>query len=150
MFDASTSTSIGHVWTGTTQATEKGTRSFLPFSCAASPRLTRGLCLRCTRKQAFKVVNLQRRFATHVFRTNLQTRYAFESLSKPCNALQHYKYRKKSSATGFYTRKIFLATSYRCKLTSVTPPLSKALRSDESFLKGHRQDFICLSEKIIR
>ena len=62
------------------------------------------------------VVNLQRRFATHVFRTNLQTCYTFESLSKTSNALQHCKYRKKSSATGCYTRTIFRATSYHCKL----------------------------------
>ena len=60
--------------------------------------------------------NLQRRFATHVFRTNLQTCYTFESLSKTSNALQHCKYRKESSATGCYTRTIFRATSYHCKL----------------------------------
>ena len=71
--------------------------------------------------------NLQRRFATHVSRMNLQTCYTFESLSKTCNTLQHCKYREKSFATGRYTRMIFRATSYhhaswRCKLTSVTPP----------------------------
>ena len=60
--------------------------------------------------------NLQRRFATHVFRTNLQTCYTFESLSKTCNTLQHCKYREKSSATGRYTKMIFRATSYHCKL----------------------------------
>ena len=60
--------------------------------------------------------NLQRRFATHVFCTNLQTCYTFESLSKTSNALQHCKYRKKSFATGRYTRMIFRATSYHCKL----------------------------------
>ena len=60
--------------------------------------------------------NLQRRFATHVFRTNLQIWYTFESLSKTSNALQHCKYRKESSATGCYTGKIFRATSYHCKL----------------------------------
>ena len=72
--------------------------------------------------------NLQRRFATHVFRTNLQTCYTFESLSKTFKALQHCKYRKKSSATGCYTRMICFAqhriiASWRCKLTTVTPPL---------------------------
>ena len=60
--------------------------------------------------------NLQRRFATHVFCTNLQTYYTFESLSKTSNALQHCKYRKKSFATGRYTGMIFRATSYHCKL----------------------------------
>ena len=60
--------------------------------------------------------NLQCRFATHVFCTNLQTCYTFESLSKTSNALQHCKYRKKSFATGRYTRMIFRATSYHCKL----------------------------------
>ena len=60
--------------------------------------------------------NLQRRFTTHVFHTNLQTCYTFELLSKTSKALQHCKYRKKSSATGCYTRMIFRATSYRCKL----------------------------------
>ena len=43
-----------------------------------------------------------RRFATHVFRTNLQTCYTFESLSKTCN--------------GVLTRTIFRATSHHCKL----------------------------------
>ena len=60
--------------------------------------------------------NLQRRFATHVFCTNLQTCYTFESLSKTSNALQHCKYRTKSFATGRYTRIIFRATSYHCEL----------------------------------
>ena len=61
------------------------------------------------------LVNLQRRFATHVSRTNLQTWYTFKSLSKTSNALQHCKYRKESSATGCYTGTIFRATSYHCK-----------------------------------
>ena len=60
--------------------------------------------------------NLQRRFATHVSRTNWQTCYTFESLSKTCNTLQHCKYREKSFATGRYTKMIFRATSYYCKL----------------------------------
>ena len=42
---------------------------------------------------------------------------------KTYNTLQHCKYRKKSSATGCYTRTIFRATSYHCKLTSVTSTL---------------------------
>ena len=71
--------------------------------------------------------NLQRRFATHVSRTNLQTCYTFESLSKTCKTLQHCKYRKKSFATGHYTEWFFaqhrIIASWRCKLTSVTPPL---------------------------
>ena len=50
------------------------------------------------------------------FCTNLQTCYTFESLSKTSNALQHCKYRKKSFAAGRYTRMIFRATSYHCKL----------------------------------
>ena len=67
------------------------------------------------RRNCFKVVlhwstcnaNLQRRFATHVSRTNF---------SKTCNTLQHCKYREKSFATGRYTKMIFRATSYHCKL----------------------------------
>ena len=60
--------------------------------------------------------NLQGQFATHVSRTNLQTCYTFESLSKTCNPLQHCKYREKSFATGRYTKMISRATSYHCKL----------------------------------
>ena len=60
--------------------------------------------------------NLQRRFATHVFRTNLQTCYTFESLSKTSKALPHCKYRKKIVRYGGYTGMIFRATSCRCKL----------------------------------
>ena len=71
--------------------------------------------------------NLQRRFATHVSRTHLQTFYTFESLSKTSNALQHCKYRKKSSEAECNTRTFFaqhrIIASWRCKLTSVTPPL---------------------------
>ena len=58
----------------------------------------------------------QCRFATHVFCTNLQTCYTLESLPKTSNALQHCKYRKKSFATGRYTRMIFCATSDHCNL----------------------------------
>ena len=71
--------------------------------------------------------NLQRRFATHVFCTNLQTCYTFESLSKTSNALQHCKYRKKSFATAVTIEWFFaqhhIIASWRCKLTSVTSPL---------------------------
>ena len=65
-------------------------------------------------KGGVTLVNLQRQLATPI-RTNLQTRYT-ESLSKTSNVLQHCKYRKKSSATECYTRTIFRATSYHCKL----------------------------------
>ena len=75
-----------------------------------------------------QLVNLQRRFATHTSRTNLQTCYTFESLSKTCNTLQHCKYREKSFAMQpAVTLKWFFAqhriiASWRCKLPSVTPP----------------------------
>ena len=64
--------------------------------------------------------NLQRRFATHVFLTNLQTCYtvywiAFKNFQRAA-ALQ-ISQKKKSSATGCYaSRTIFRATSYHCKL----------------------------------
>ena len=72
--------------------------------------------------------NLQRRFATHVSRTNLQTCYTFESLSKTCNTLQHCKYREKSFATGRYTKMIFRATSYHCKLALQVEQCNTTLR----------------------
>ena len=133
-------------------------------------------------------MDLQRRFATHVFRTNLQICYTwsifvatislqaywerllaleartcgckqlnsgrpcdknrrqhvtltnllqiramllqvFESLSKACNALQHCKYRKKSSATGCYTRTIFRATPNHCKSALQMDQRSTTLRN---------------------
>ena len=69
------------------------------------------------------LVNLQRRFATHVFRTNLQTCYTFESLSKNSKALQHCKYRPLRAVIleWFFAQHRIIA-SWRCKLTSVTPP----------------------------
>ena len=45
--------------------------------------------------------NLQRRFATHVFCTNLQTRYTFESLSKTSNALQQRHIKHRTTETNF-------------------------------------------------
>ena len=72
--------------------------------------------------------NLQRRLATHVSRTNLQTCYTFESLSKTCNTLQHCKYREKSFATSRYTGMIFRATSYHCKLALQVDQCNTALR----------------------
>ena len=85
------------------------------------------------------LVNLQRRFATHVFCTNLQTCYTFESLSKTSNALQHCKYRKKSFATGRYTRMIFRATSYHCKLALQVDQCNITLRIEEEGKGGFFQ-----------
>ena len=53
---------------------------------------------------------------TNLLRIRAMLLQVFESLSKTCNVLQHCKYRKKLSATGCYTRTIFRATSYHCKL----------------------------------
>ena len=84
--------------------------------CKNDARRRGSLRLKVTLHWSTCNANLQRRFATHVFRTNLQTCYTFQSLSKISNALQHCKYRKKSSATGCCTRTIFRETSYHCKL----------------------------------
>ena len=80
------------------------------------------------------LVNLQRRLATHVFRTNLQTCYTFESLSKISNTLQHCKYRTKSSATGCYTRTIFCETSYHCKLALQVDQCNTTLKQTVAFV----------------
>ena len=77
--------------------------------------------------------NLQRRFATHVSRTNLHTCYTFESLSKTCNTFQHCKYREKSFATGRYTKMIFRATSYHCKLALQVDQCNTTFRAHRSF-----------------
>ena len=57
--------------------------------------------------------NFQRWFATHVFHTNLQTCYTFESLPTRSSTAN---IAKKSSTTRCYTWTIFRATSYHCKL----------------------------------
>ena len=64
---------------------------------------------------------------------------AFKTLH---NALQHCKYRKKSSATGCYTERFFaqhrIIASWRCKLTSVTPPPEIPARdsTDYNWIRG--------------
>ena len=50
----------------------------------------------------------------------------FQKLATRCSTAN---IAKKLSATGCYTRIIFRATSYRCKLTSVTPPLNVSMRT---------------------
>ena len=86
------------------------------------------------------LVDLQRRFATHVFRTNLQICYTcckflnrFQKLATRCSTANSAKNRPQRGVTleRFFAQHRIIANR-RCKSTCVTPPLDTCEREIQS------------------